>query len=473
MGIDKDREYIKIVPQERQVKHQGLEFYAFFHFTVNTYTNKEWGDGTERPEIFDPIHMDAKQWVRAVKAAGMRGAILTCKHHDGFCLWPSKYTEHSIKASPYQNGNGDIVREVAQACESEGLKFGVYLSPWDRNNSSYGFGKEYNDYFIHQLEELLAGYGDIFSVWLDGACGEGSNGKKQFYDWPRIYATVRRLQPEACITVCGPDIRWCGNEAGITRASEWSVVPEYLCRAELIQENSQKEDSDEFRQREMGSSDQDLGSREKLADAKQLIWYPAEVNTSIRPGWFYHPEEDDQVKTAEELLEIYYGSVGGNSTFLLNIPPNKEGLLHEKDVEVLREMGRQLQKRFERNLVLQSELSADYEEAHYEIGNVTTDDYENYYRAPEGQTEVAITVQFTQIECVKTLVMKENIHLSQRIEQFEIWAGCGERLEKVEEGTVVGYQRIVLLDCVMCDRIVIKIKDSRVCPTISFLGVYT
>jgi alpha-L-fucosidase len=469
---DKDTEYVKIVPSERQLRHQCLEFYAFFHFTVNTYTNKEWGSGTESPEIFNPVHMDADQWVSAIKAAGMKGAILTCKHHDGFCLWPSKYTEHSIKKSPYRNGNGDIVREVAEACRRRGLKFGVYLSPWDRNHPSYGYGKAYNDYFINQLEELLTCYGDIFCVWLDGACGEGNNGKKQSYDWQRIYDTVRRLQPGACITVCGPDIRWCGNEAGITRESEWSVVPEHLCLAEIIQENSQKEDSDEFRGREVRSSDQDLGSREKLSGADQLIWYPAEVNTSIRPGWFHHPEEDGQVKTAEELLQIYYGAVGGNSTFLLNIPPNREGLLPDRDIQVLQELGQQLRKRFEDNLMPRAELTVDCEDENHGIDQVRVDDYNEYYKAPDGQREALITVNFKQVECVSTLVLKENIKLSQRIEGYEIWVGIGGRLEKVQEGTVVGYQRIVLLDLILCDRIVIRITDSRVCPTLSFLGVY-
>ncbi len=469
--INSDEKYIEIVPSERQLAHQSLEFYAFFHFTINTFTGKEWGDGTENPQIFNPVRMDANQWIRGIKAAGMRGAILTCKHHDGFCLWPSNYTLHSVKSSPYRNGTGDIVKEVSEACHREGLKFGIYLSPWDRNHPSYGYGDEYNNYFIQQLEELLTGYGEIFSVWLDGACGEGSNGKKQVYDWQRIYDTVRRLQPKACITVCGPDIRWCGNEAGITRASEWSVVPEYLCRTELIQEKSQKEDNEEFRRREMKSTDQDLGSREKLAEADSLIWYPAEVNTSTRPGWFYHPEEDDQVKTVEELLQIYYGSVGGNSTFLLNIPPTGEGLLHEKDIEVLRLLGQQLEHMFSRNIASQATITADHEEEDHPVSMVKTED-ETYYKAPDGQRNVAITVRFGQQECVRALILKEHIRLSQRIERFEIWAGNGSQLELLQEGTVIGYKRIVQVPSVECDRLIIKITDSRVCPTVSFLGVY-
>lgn len=277
-----DQELIKVVPSKRQLAYQATEFYAFFHFGMNTYTNREWGDGTEDPEIFNPTEFDARQWVEAAKSAGMKGVILTCKHHDGFCLWPTKYTAHSVTASPWKNGQGDIVRDVADACREYGMKFGIYLSPWDRNQPCYGSGKEYNDYYISQLTELLTGYGDIFSVWLDGACGEGPNGKKQVYDWERYYACVRKYQPDACICVCGPDIRWCGNEAGDVRKSEWSVVPARTALAESVQEKSQQSDDAEFRQRKITSDMEDLGSREVLKGENDLIWYPAEINTSIR-----------------------------------------------------------------------------------------------------------------------------------------------------------------------------------------------
>ena len=349
-----DQELIKIVPSKRQLKYQETEFYAFFHFGMNTYTNREWGDGTEDPGVFDPQEFDAGQWVSAVKAAGMKGVILTCKHHDGFCLWSTKYTQHSVASSPWRDGVGDVVREVSDTCRRYGLKFGIYLSPWDRNQPCYGSGKEYDDYYIAQLTELLTGYGEIFSVWLDGACGEGPNGKKQVYDWERYYACVRNYQPDACICVCGPDIRWCGNEAGDVRNSEWSVVPARTALTESVQERSQQSDDEEFRQRKITSDMEDLGSRAALEGERDLIWYPAEVNTSIRPGWFYHPEEDDQVKSLEELVHIYLGSVGGNATFLLNIPPMPNGLLHENDVERLRELGEWQQRSFSRNLLEES-----------------------------------------------------------------------------------------------------------------------
>ena len=219
-----DKRLVSVVPSKRQVEYQKREFYGFIHFTVNTYTNKEWGLGDESPEIFNPYNLDAEVWVKAAVSAGMKGLILTCKHHDGFCLWPSKYTEHSVKNSPYKDGRGDIVKELSDACKKYNIKFGVYLSPWDRNCAVYGSGKEYDDYYINQMTELLTNYGDIYTFWMDGACGEGPNGKKQVYDWDRYYAKVRDLQPEAVLSISGPDVRWCGNEAGIVRKSEWSVV---------------------------------------------------------------------------------------------------------------------------------------------------------------------------------------------------------------------------------------------------------
>jgi len=326
-----DERLVRIVPSPRQLRIQNMAFYAFVHFTVNTFTDKEWGDGTESPAIFDPRKLDAEQWVESIKAAGMTGLILTCKHHDGFCLWPSRYTDHTVAHSPYKAGRGDVVREVAQACRKGGIGFGIYLSPWDRHHPLYGTGKPYDDYFVAQLTELLTGYGDIFTVWLDGACGEGPNGKKQYYDWERYYRTVRTLQPDACIHICGPDVRWCGNEAGQTRPSEWSVVPARTADTEKVASLSQQSDDPSFRQRTIRAWDLDLGSREALRDENDLIWYPAEVNTSIRPGWFWHPSEDEQVKPLAQLIDIYEKSVGGNAMFLLNIPPTDEGLFHEND----------------------------------------------------------------------------------------------------------------------------------------------
>ncbi|MDP3952169.1 alpha-L-fucosidase [Microbacterium sp.] len=288
-------------PSARQLAWQQREFYGFIHFGMNTMTDREWGSGHEDPALFDPEEVDPAHWVAAAESAGMRGLILTCKHHDGFALWPSAHSAHTVAASPWRGGGGDLVRETAEACAAAGLAFGVYLSPWDRTEATYGSGAAYDDFFVAQLTELLTDYGPIFSVWLDGANGEGADGRTQYYDWERYYQVVRRLQPDAVISVCGPDVRWCGNEAGRTRADEWSVVPASLRDAERIASRSQQADDGEF-SRLVRSDEDDLGSRDAItAVSDELIWYPAEVNTSIRPGWFHHPSENHRVRRPEEV----------------------------------------------------------------------------------------------------------------------------------------------------------------------------
>lgn len=464
-----DKKLVSIVPSDRQLACQELEFYGFVHFTVNTYTGKEWGDGTEEETIFNPIRFNAFQWVSAIKNSGMKGLILTCKHHDGFCLWPSKFTEHSIAKSPFRNGRGDLVKEVSDECRRQDIHFGVYLSPWDRNNEAYGTGTEYNDFFVNQLTELLSNYGEIFSVWFDGACGEEKNGKKQVYDWQRYYDLIRRLQPKACINVCGPDIRWCGNEAGDTRAAEWSVVPKRTSETEKIAADSQKVDDTAFRERKIRASDQDLGSREMLKDETELIWYPAEVNTSIRPGWFYHEEEDSQVRSLEELLHIYYNSVGGNATFLLNIPPTKEGLFHQNDVKRLQEIGDYIHQTFQYNLLEEAELKSDSFEDGHEIEKVREDNYEHYFKTVDGTRDALITISFQKSVSFTHIVLKENIKRSQRIEKYQITDKNGKLLN---EGSTVGHKKIIKFSPIQTSQINIHILDARVCPTLSFIGVY-
>lgn len=434
-----DARSVLVTPSRRQLAWQETEFYAFIHFSVNTFTNREWGDGTEPPSCFAPARLDAAQWARCIRDAGMKGAILTCKHHDGFCLWPSQYTDHTVANSPCPR---DVVGEFSDACRRYGLKFGVYLSPWDRHSALYGTGKPYDDYFVNQLRELLTDYGPVFSVWLDGACGEGPCGKRQAYDWERYYAAVRELQPDACISVCGPDVRWCGNEAGHTRKSEWSVVPRRARDTEKIREKSQTEDGAEFRQRTISAGDEDLGSRDIVRDEPDLVWYPAEVNTSIRPGWFYHPEEDGQVKSLEELIRIYESSVGGNAAFLLNIPPTPEGLIHENDAARLRELGAYLRETYRWNLAEEAQV----------------------IRRPD-------TVQLLWPEPVKVsrIVLMEDIAESQRVEAFAVFDGGGT---EIYSGTVIGYKKIVPLENCVTDRLTIRILSSRMVPRLKFTGVY-
>ena len=449
-----DERLVKIRPDKRQLEWQQTEFYAFVHFTVNTFTDKEWGDGKEKPEIFNPVKLDARQWCKAIKSAGMKGLILTCKHHDGFCLWLSRFTNHTVAASPYKEGKGDIVREVSEACSEFGLKFGVYLSPWDRNNQLYGQGKAYDDFFVNQLTELLSNYGKVFSVWFDGACGEGPNGKKQVYDFERYYKVIRDLQPDACISVCGPDVRWCGNEAGHCRKSEWSVVPARTKDTEIIKEHSQQEDSDEFRQRKISASDEDLGSRAILENEKDLIWYPAEVNTSIRPGWFYHEYEDDKVRSLEELTNIYFNSVGGNATFLLNIPPTREGLFHKNDVARLQELGDFLRNEFANPI---KELDKK------EIKLNTTSETDNY--------TIRIDLPLSKI---KYIIIQEDIEKSQRVESFEVLVkNISDKYESLFSGTTIGYKKIIRFEKPLnTDSLIIKITSCRCEPELKKIVIY-
>lgn len=475
IGIEEDIRLIKAVPGERQLTYEKMEFFCFIHFTVNTFTGSEWGDGKEDVSIFNPTELDARQWVKTAKDAGMKGLILTCKHHDGFCLWPSKYTEHSVKNSPYKNGKGDIVREVSEACKEFGLKFGVYLSPWDRNNSSYGKGKEYDDYYVNQLTELLTEYGELYTIWLDGACGEGANGKIQKYDWNRYYKVMRELQPNAVISISGPDVRWCGNEAGEVRESEWSVVAKDMTDPSITAELSQHEDNEEFRDRPLDETQSDLGSRERLKNEKELVWYPAETDVSIRPGWFYHEEEDDKVRSFENLKDIYLKSVGGNTTLLLNIPPMKNGKIHENDIAILKRLGEFINDTFKNNLLKNALITTVPE--HDCRGNspdmMRTDDYNTYFMNKEGENKLLIEIKFDECKKLNYLVLKEAITFSQRVEKFNVYFNDepGNKI-KIFEGTTIGYKRIIDLKGTKTDNLTIEIEDSRVAPVMSFVGVY-
>ncbi|MEW4372252.1 alpha-L-fucosidase [Paenibacillus kandeliae] len=470
------REAATVTPSARQLAWQKLEFYGFIHFTVNTFTDREWGDGTESPDIFHPTELDARQWAQACHAAGMKGLILTCKHHDGFCLWPSRYTEHSVRNSPWRQRQGDLVREVSEACHKYGLKFGIYLSPWDRHERSYGDSEAYNDYFVHQLEELLTEYGDIFSVWFDGACGEGPNGKRQIYDWDRYYAVIRRHQPQAVISVCGPDVRWCGNEAGHTRTSEWCVVPASMQDNEKIQEKSQTEDDATFASR-INSDEDDLGSREVIAKADKLIWYPAEVNTSIRPGWFYHATEDDLVKDTDTLMELYERTVGGNSCFLLNLPPDRRGLIHEKDVQVLQELGERIAVYDDNDLAFHAAVQvtecADAQPMLFDGSCLTDGREDTWWQSAEGVEQAMIELDLGQTVTFDRVVLREHIASGQRIEQFtvEVLTASGE-WQVIHMGTVVGYKCICRLAPQQARYMRISIVGSRWCPTLQSVGVF-
>jgi alpha-L-fucosidase len=311
-------------PTAAQLAWQRDELAVFVHFGINTYTDREWGDGTESPSLFNPTRLDARQWARAARAAGAKAMILTAKHHDGFCLWPTATTTHSVASSPWKNGKGDVVREFVDACRAEGLKPGLYCSPWDRNHPTYGDSPRYNDVYIAQLTELLTNYGELQEVWFDGANGEGPNGKRQTYDWPRIWGLVRERQPRAVIfSDAGPDVRWIGNERGVAGETCWSTI-----RSSAVPY--------------IGASGDDVITALQQGHADGDVWRPGETDVSIRPGWFYHAAEDAQVRTVENLISLYFTSVGRNSKLLLNVPPTREGVFHSTDVERLRGMAEAL-----------------------------------------------------------------------------------------------------------------------------------
>lgn len=454
----------KLIPSTRQMNWQQLELTGFLHFGINTFTNKEWGDGSEDPKLFNPSDLDARQWVRTCREAGIRQVILTAKHHDGFCLWPSKYTEHSVKNSPWRGGKGDVVKEVAAACKEYGVGFGVYLSPWDRNSAYFGDSAKYNDYFVNQLTELLTQYGRVDEVWFDGANGEGPNGKKQVYDFNRWYSLIRRLQPEAVIAVMGPDLRWVGTESGYGRETEWSVVPLDVQIQENIAANSQKEAG--FAPRNM--MDDDLGSREKLLKAKSLIWYPAEIDVSIRPGWFYHPAEDGQVKTADKLMDIYFSSVGRNGVLLLNIPPDTRGLINDADIRNLNEWARTRKETFAANLLAGAKITSNGKHASAILdNNVFT-----HWTTKGKDTTAIIELQLAKRQSADVLLLQENLQVGQRIEKFLIEYNEDGEWKKLTEGTTVGYKRLLRFPETAISAIRIKILSSRLNPTLSEVGLY-
>lgn len=423
--------YTSIVPNRRQFLIQEMKYYAFVHYTVNTFTNKEWGNGKESEQVFNPTDQNTDQWCAAIRDAGMKGVILTCKHHDGFCLWPTKTTEHSIKNSPYKNGKGDVVREVADSCKKYGLKFGVYLSPWDRNSKLYGT-PAYNDFYIEQMTELLTNYGEIFMLWLDGACGAKADGQPvQKYDFERIWKTAVELQPNIVMSGCAPDVRWIGNESGKTRESEWNVVPQFQYDQQNFAANCQQDDDlKKFQKRCQDVMLPDMGSRKFLADYDKFMWYPAEVDVSIRLGWFYHPMQRLTLKSLKRLMTIYYNSVGNNSLMLLNIPPNRKGQFAKSDVRRLREMGKWLRR--EEECVLESScvFSADGREA-----------------------EITFPRQ-----SVDRLRLAEDTTKSQRVEKFSVYAGE----ECVFRGTIIGFSRIAIFDRpVVTDKLRFVIEECR------------
>ena len=435
-----------VVPSERQKKWFDTEFYAFVHLSPNTFTDLEWGTGKEDPKIFNPEKLDCDQWVEAIKSAGMKGLVLTAKHHDGFCLWPSKYTEHSIKNSPYKNGKGDIVLETALACAKGGIKFGVYLSPWDRHSEYYGTDA-YNDYYCNQLTELMTQYGEIFHVWFDGACGEGPNGKKQVYDYDRYIEIIRKYQPNATIfNDHGPDVRWCGNEAGKARLAEWSVVPSELCFRSEIQTPPMPLAGDlSF----MYNYDTEIGSLQNSLRSKGLVFAGSEVDMSIRPGWFWH--ENEEPHSLDRLFKTYINSVGANCCFNLNVPPTRTGLFDERDVARLKELGDKLRSEFSVNLAENMKMTELW--AH--------DNGQAMYELDLGEKKR-----------IKYVVLQEDLDHGQRVESFRIM--LPEHIgtwQALYGDTCIGHKRICPVYA-ETDKLILFVTSSRLTPVFRNIEIY-
>ena len=430
----------RLVPTPQQLEWQQMELTAFLHFGINTFTGREWGDGKENPALFNPTDFDAEQWVRSLKEAGFKMAILTAKHHDGFCLWPTKTTGHSVAASPWKDGKGDVVRELRDACDKYGIKFGVYLSPWDRNASCYGDSPKYNEFFIEQLTELLTNYGEVHEVWFDGANGEGPNGKKQEYDWTAILSTIRRLQPRAVTAIMGDDVRWVGNERGLGRETEWSatvLTPGTYARCE-----------EQNKALGVKATSKDLGGRDMLVNARELFWYPSEVDVSIRPGWFYHQQEDGKVKSLKHLTDIYFKSVGYNSVLLLNIPPDRRGRISDADVNRLKEF-------------------ADYRKEIFADNRVKGG--LKPWAAKPGDTH---TYQLKLKSEINVVMLREDISKGQRTETFTVEALTAGGWKEIAKGTTVGYKRLIRIPAIEATQLRVKIDACRLTANISEVAAY-
>jgi alpha-L-fucosidase len=448
------------VPSENQVHWQEMEYYAFVHFSLNTYTDQSWGYGNEDINLFNPEKLDCRQWARICKEAGMKGIIITAKHHSGFCLWPSKYTEYSVKNAPWKDGKGDVVREMAEACKEYGLKFGVYLSPWDRNHPDYG-KSEYITYFRNQLTELLTNYGDVFEVWFDGAnggdgyYGEANETRKidrtTYYDWQNTYNLVRKLQPNIVIWNDGgdrADLRWVGTEEGYVGETNWSLL------------NGTGEVP--WDMLHYGVEDGDS-------------WVPAEVNTSIRPEWFYHPKEDSKVKTVPQLMDTYYHSIGRNATLLLNFPIMPNGLIHPTDEKMAIEFGKAVKESFAVNLAEKAMAEASNVRGNtkeFGADKAIDNDKDTYWATDDNVTTASLTIDLGKPTLFNRFLAQEYIRLGQRVKAFTVEAFVDGNWKEVAKATTIGYKRILRFPTVKTSKVRFSITDSKSCPVISNIGIY-
>jgi alpha-L-fucosidase len=427
-----------------------MEYYWFIHFGPNTFTDKEWGHGDEPEDIFNPTQLDTRQWARIAKQSGAKGIILTAKHHDGFCLWPSQYSTHTVRESKWKDGKGDVVGELAKACKEYGLKFGVYLSPWDRNHPKYGT-PEYNDVYVNTMRELIKRYGPFFEFWWDGANGEGPNGKKQEYDFRRFENTMRKYAPNTVVfSDIGPDIRWVGNEKGIAGQTNWNLL-----------------DTAGFKRGEGAPPTDTLNQ----GNVNGKHWIPAECDVSIRPGWFYHAEEDDKVKTPVQLFDLYLKSVGRGANFLLNIPPDRRGRIHEKDSASLMEFKKLREESFVSNLAAgaKAELHNDgsiFQRTKFTDGNATTFEKLSNYKSTR------LWVKFEQVKKINCIVLQEAIKYGQQVKEAKLELLNGSQPVKEINITTIGRKRIITFPAAEASAINLVVKDAKDTPLISEIAVY-
>ncbi len=452
------------LPSPQQVAWQQLETYAFIHFGLNTFNDMEWGYGDTPASTFNPTRLDCEQWVQTLVKAGMKGVILTCKHHDGFCLWPSRFTDYSVASSPWRDGKGDVVRELSDACKKHGLRFGIYLSPWDRHQASYGT-PDYVTYYYNQLTELLTQYGDLFEVWLDGAnggdgwyggaCEKREIDRRSYYCYPRIASIVARLMPGAVIfSDGGPGCRWVGNEKGFAGATNWAFV-----RSKDVYPGYPQ-----YEELQSGHADGDA-------------WCASECDTSIRPGWFYHESEDDKVKTVDELTDLYYRSVGHNGTLLLNFPVNRDGLIHPIDSATAVQWHERISREMSVNLLTGAKFTAtDTRGKAFGPAMMGDKEWETYWAPSDGVTSADIVIKTKKDVTLNCFVLQEYIPLGQRVKAFELEykTCCGKWAPLLvdEETTTIGYKRIVRFHEKTAREWRIRILDSRACPCINNIEAY-
>lgn len=441
------------LPSPQQIAWQKMEYYMFIHFGPNTFTDKEWGDGKEDPKFFNPSHLDAKQWARTAKAAGMKAIIITAKHHDGFCLWPSKYSTHTVRESPWKNGKGDVLKELSEACKAYGLKFGVYLSPWDRNHPDYGTPK-YNQTFANTLNEVLSNYGDVFEQWFDGANGEEAGGKKQVYDWPLFHSVVYKNQPKAIIfSDIGPGTRWIGNENGIAGETNWSTL----------------------NTKGFGiGHDAPNGKVLNTGNENGEHWIPGEADVSIRPGWFYSPKTDNEVKTLTQLSTIYNSSVGRNANLLLNVPVDRRGLIHANDSTQLMALAKLIRETFKDNLAKNRKVTASNVRGNakqFGTQNLTDGNYETYWATNDDVKNAVLTLTLAKPAEINRLVLQEYIPLGQRVKSFTVEYWNGNKFVQLDKQTTIGYKRILTFPTVKTSQIRISM-EANASPVIAEIQAY-